>query len=124
MRLWRRDIKRQTALENNMTITTHPITLGAVAAQFPVDAPGLCRVFVEPLRSNTNVSYVGVATVINDDSGTGVIQEIAVPSAATVPCDHYQIDNQSADNTVDPEELLAHGTAPAASGVRVLSRRL
>jgi hypothetical protein len=94
-----------------MTITTHLITFGASAVQFPVDAPGLCRVFCEPLRTNANICYVGTSNVTNDGSGTGVIQEIAEPSAtATVPCDNYDLENNESDDTIDPSQLWAHGT--------------
>jgi len=94
-----------------MTITTHLITFGASAVQFPTDAPGLSRVFCEPLRSNAHVSYVGVAAVTNNGSGIGVIQELAAPPAATVPCDNYNLENEASDDTIDPDQLWAHGTA-------------
>jgi hypothetical protein len=95
-----------------MTITTHLVVLGASAVQFPAASPGVCRVYVEPLRSNTHVSYVGISTVTNDASGTGVIRELAEPSAtATVICDYWDLENQESDDTIDPTQLWAHGTS-------------
>jgi hypothetical protein len=94
-----------------MTITTHLITFGAAPVQFPTDAPGLARVFCEPLRSNTHISYVGVSTVTNTGTGVGVIKEIAAPPAATVPCDNYDLQNEASDDTIDPSQLWAHGAA-------------
>lgn len=94
-----------------MTITTHLVVFASSAVQFPAASPGLCRVFVEPLRSNTHVGYVGISTVTNDGSGTGVIRELAAGSAtATVIIDSFDIENNESDDTIDPSQLWCHGT--------------
>jgi hypothetical protein len=94
-----------------MTITTHLVTLGSSAVEFPAASPGVCRVLVEPLRSNTHVSYVGISTVTNDASGTGVIKELAQPPAATLPCDTFDLQNDVSEDTIDPSQLYGHGTS-------------
>ncbi len=95
-----------------MTITTHLVALSSSAVQFPAAAPGVCRVFVEPLRANTHVSYLGDSTVTNDASGTGVIRELAAGSAtATVIVDSWDLENNESDDTIDPTQLWAHGTS-------------
>jgi hypothetical protein len=94
-----------------MTITTYLLTFGATAVDFALPTPplGLCRVFCEPLRSNTHVCYVGTSNVTNDGSGTGVIQELAAPPAATVPCDNFDLENDASEDTVIAPSLWAHG---------------
>lgn len=95
-----------------MLITTRLVTLAAAAVQFPAPSgfSQVCRVFVEPLRSNTHVSYIGTSAVTNDASGTGVIKELAQPPAATVACDTFSEEDQSGDNTIDPTQFWGHGT--------------
>jgi hypothetical protein len=95
-----------------MTITTHLVTLSSSAVQFPAASPGVCRVYVEPLRSNTHVSYIGTSAVTNDGSGTGVIRELAEPSStATVINDYWDLENNESDDTIDPTQLYGHGTS-------------
>lgn len=96
-----------------MTITTRLITFAAGAQQFPAPAIlGLvCRILVEPLRSNTHISYLGISTVTNDASGTGVIKELAQPPAATVGCDSFSEEDQDGANTIDPTQYWGHGTS-------------
>lgn len=96
-----------------MTITTRIITFGASAQQFPALSPvePICKVRVEPLRSNSHVSYVGTAAVTNDASGVGVISELAQPGAATVPVDRFELDDSGGDDTVDPTQVWGHGTS-------------
>lgn len=95
-----------------MTITTHIVTLSSSAVQFPAAAPGVCRVFVEPLRSNTHVSYIGISTVTADASGVGVIKELAAGTAtATVIVDNFDLQNDVSEDTIDPTQLYGHGTS-------------
>jgi hypothetical protein len=96
-----------------MTVTTALLTFAAGAQQFPA-APGigLCRrVFAQPLRSNTHVCSVGISTVTCDGSGTGVVQELAQPPAATLPLDSFLMEDQGGSNTLDPTVFFAQGTA-------------
>lgn len=95
-----------------MTVSTRILTFAAGAQQFPAPPTGVqvTAVFAEPLRSNTHVSYVGLSTVTNDASGTGVISELAQPPAATLPVDRFEIADQDGYNTIDPTVFYGHGT--------------
>jgi hypothetical protein len=94
-----------------MTISQRIITLAASAVAFPAASNGqVSKVHVVPLRSNTHVSYVGISTVTNDGSGTGVIKELAQPPAATVPTDVFLVEDQDGSNNLDPTQLYGHGT--------------
>lgn len=95
-----------------MTVTTQLVTFAASAQKFPA-APsnGLVnRIVAEPLRSNTHASFVGISTVTNDGSGTGVVKEIAQPPAATVPLDYFEHYDMDGRNTISPEQFYGHGT--------------
>lgn len=107
-----------------MTVTTQIITFGAAAVQFPAaPANGLVtRVFVEPLRTNTHVSYIGTSAVTNTGAGTGVIKEIAQPPAATVPCDNFDHADQDGLNTIAPTQFYGHGTLGEAAKVTYFQR--
>ena len=95
-----------------MTVTTRILTFAAGAQQFPAPAVGaqVARVYAEPLRTNTHASFVGISTVTNDGSGTGVIKELAQPPAATVPLDSFDHYDMDGANTVDPTQFYGHGT--------------
>lgn len=95
-----------------MTVTTRIVTLAASAVQFPAAAnTGLvARMLVMPLRTNAHVSYVGTSTVTNDASGVGVVKELGQPPAATVAVDSFDVQNQNAMNTIDPQQYFGHGT--------------
>ena len=95
-----------------MAMVTAVKTLGASAVQLFPGAPasGVRKVRVEPLRSNTHVSYVGDSTVTNDASGTGVIQELAQPPAATVAADYFEDRASGGHNSVDATVYYGHGT--------------
>jgi hypothetical protein len=69
------------------------------------------RVYFEPLRSNTHVSYVGDSTVTNDASGTGVIRELAQPDTAKVLVDAFDDRASAGHNTVDASAYWVHGTS-------------
>lgn len=96
-----------------MTIKTQILTFAAGAQQFPA-APGIglcCRVFAQPLRSNTHACSIGDSTVTSDGSGTGVMQELAVPPAATLPLDSFNEEDQDGNNRIDPTVFYSQGTA-------------
>ncbi len=96
-----------------MTVTTAILTFAVGAQQFPA-APGtgLVRwIYAQPLRSNTHPSYVGISTVTNDASGTGVIKELATPPAATVGVEAFTLEDMGGDNRLDPIAFYGHGTA-------------
>jgi hypothetical protein len=96
-----------------MTVTTAILTFAAGAQQFPA-APGigLARfIYAQPLRSNTHPCYVGISTVTNDASGTGVIKELATPPAATVAVESFTLEDMAGDNRLDPTQFYAHGTS-------------
>jgi hypothetical protein len=95
-----------------MTVSQRILTFAAGAQQFPAPPTGVtvASIFAFPLRSNTHVSYVGISTVTNDASGTGVIKEIAQPPAATVGTDSFVKEDMEGANTIDPTQFYAHGT--------------
>ena len=99
-------------------VYTALITFGASAVQLTDPTNGITtlpknaicrRVMVEPLRANTHPSYVGTSAVTNDASGTGVIQELATPPAATVALDRFE-DVARGDHNIDPGIYYVHGT--------------
>jgi hypothetical protein len=95
-----------------MTVTQTVLTFAASAQQFPA-APGVglvCRIYAEPLRTNAAPCWVGIATVTNDGSGTGVVKQIATPPAATLPVDFFEREDMGGDNRIDPTSFWAHGT--------------
>lgn len=96
-----------------MTVTQRILTFAAGAQQFPAPTgfSQVARVYAVPLRSNTHVSYVGISTVTNDASGTGVIKELAQPPAATVATDSFDHQDQSGLNSIDPTQFYGHGTS-------------
>src|SRR5713101_4616795 len=97
-----------------MTLITNLVTFATNAVQLPAAPnPGLvARVYVEPLRSNTAVAFIGDATVTKDGSGTGVIREIAaVGTAATAVLDSFDIEDQSSGDRIDPTQFWVHGTS-------------
>ena len=98
-----------------MTITTQLLVFTTGAVQFTVPSSGVqgrCRkIIAEPLRSNTHPCYVGTSAVTNDASGTGVIQELATPPAATIPCDRFVDEDQNGTNRIDPATYYGHGTS-------------
>jgi hypothetical protein len=98
-----------------MTITTQIITFTSSAVQFVGPTQGVQgrsrKVLAEPLRSNTHPCYVGTSAVTNDASGTGVIQELATPPAATIPCDRFVDEDQNGENRIEPGQYYAHGTS-------------
>ncbi len=102
-----------------MVVTTAILTFAAGAQQFPA-APGIGlvrRIYAQPLRSNTHPCSVGISTVTNDGSGTGVVQELATPPAATVPLDSFTMEDQDGSNRLDPRMLWAQGTL--AEGLKI-----
>ena len=56
-------------------------------------------------------TWVGTSTVTNDASGTGVIQELATPPAATIATDRFEVEDQDGSNTIDPTQYYGHGTS-------------
>lgn len=96
-----------------MTATTRILTFAAGAQQCP--APSgfslVARIFIEPLRSNSNPCYFGISTVTNDGSGTGVITEIAKPGVNTTNAGNYELSDYANANTIDPTQFYGHGTS-------------
>jgi hypothetical protein len=97
-----------------MVIESYLLTFASAAQQFPTPATlgpaGLVRrVYVEALRSNSHVSFLGTSAVTNDGSGTGVIKEIAAPGATTA-MDYYVDDDHQGLNRIDPTKYWGHGT--------------
>src|SRR5581483_3066126 len=101
-----------------MTLTTQILSFAASAQQFPA-APGIglcCRVFAQPLRRNTHACSIGGATVTSDGTGVGVMQELAVPPASTIPLDQFNQEDRDGNNRIDPTVFYAQGyLAPATS---------
>jgi len=96
-----------------MTVTQAILTFATLAQQFPA-APGnglVRRIYAQPLRSNTHACSVGISTVTADGTGTGVIQELAQPPAATLPLDAFLIEDGSGNNRLDPTAFFSQGTA-------------
>lgn len=96
-----------------MIVQTTLVTLDGTAQAFPA-APtagvGVTKLLVEPLRTNANIVSVGLSTVTNDASGTGVIQEISQPGAATVTLDRFLLEDMTGMNGIDPTKFYVRGT--------------
>ncbi len=93
-----------------MAMVTSVITFAAAAKQAFPGVTNVRKVRISPLRSNLHVMYVGDSTVTNDGSGTGVIEELAQPPAATVPVDVFEDRASGGHNTVDAAGYYVHGT--------------
>lgn len=97
-----------------MAVTVTVITFGATAVQLsaPAGVPATVRrILIEPVRANTHACWVGTAAVTNDGSGTGVIQELAQPPAATIPLDRFDYIDHTGSNRLDPTDFWVHGTS-------------
>lgn len=93
-----------------MAMVTEVVTFAAGAKQLFAGVTSARKVRVEPLRANTHVCYLGDSTVTNNGSGTGVIQELGQPPAATLPVDAFEDRAEGGHNTVDASAYWAHGT--------------
>jgi len=90
------------------------LTFVSAAVQFPAPTDNtqtIHLVTAEPLRSNAHVCSVGIASVVNDASGVGVVCELAAGPAITVPLDRFSYQPSTSGNNVDPTVFYAQGTA-------------
>lgn len=97
-----------------MLIEQTLLTLNGNAQQLAASTNGpggtCCKLLVEQLRTNTHIASVGTSSVTSDGSGTGVIQELAQPGAATVILDRYELEDQENSNSIDPTQFYVKGT--------------
>jgi hypothetical protein len=94
-----------------MQVYTQLLTFGASAVQLTGTNPLACKIYAEPLLSNTHTSYVGTSTVTNDGSGTGVIQELPKGGQVSQQMPNHFCFGCGGLNKIDTTQFYFHGTA-------------
>lgn len=94
-----------------MAMVRSIITLDGTAQQAFLNVGQVRRIRLEPLRTNSAGFNVGTSAVTVNGTGTGVIQQVAQPPAATIAADAFEDRATGGHNTVDAAAYYVRGTA-------------
>ena len=94
-----------------MQVFQQLLTFGASAVQLTSPPPLACKIYAEPLVSNTGTAYVGTSTVTNNGTGTGVISELPKPGQVAQQSPNHFCVGCAGHNIIDPTQFYFHGTS-------------
>lgn len=78
---------------------------------------GVGKVYIEPVKSNTHVAYVGTASLaLGTSTDDQVIKQLAIPVSATGILDNWLQDLSSSNHN---DEILAQYAVDGTSGEKV-----